>query len=149
MSLSLLQTSPCPTSLSEILHSPHLFPSVHRPPGSVSPEDKAPGSFWSKEWRIMYGYEEYDDSPRPYAFIPTFNQSFTFVPMSFCYPQSSTNHRRHARIALDLSLSSFSSVQFSHSVVSNSLQPQDPHHARPTCPSPNPRAYPNSCPLNQ
>ena len=43
----------------------------------------------------------------------------------------------------------FSSVQFSHSVVCNSLQPQDPHHARPPCPSPNPRAYPNSCPLNQ
>ena len=40
------------------------------------------------------------------------------------------------------------SVQFSCSVVSNSLQPHGPQHARPPCPSPTPRVYPNSCPLN-
>ena len=36
-------------------------------------------------------------------------------------------------------------VQFSHSVVSNSLRPHEPQHARPPCPSPIPRVYPNSC----
>ena len=41
----------------------------------------------------------------------------------------------------------FSSVQFSRSVVSNSLQPHEPQHARPPCPSPTPRVYANSCPL--
>ena len=30
------------------------------------------------------------------------------------------------------------SVQFSHSVVSNSLRPHEPQHARPPCPSPKP-----------
>ena len=41
------------------------------------------------------------------------------------------------------------SVQFScHSVVSDSLQPHEPQHARPCCPSPTPRVYPNSCPLS-
>ena len=40
------------------------------------------------------------------------------------------------------------SVQFSHSVVSNSLQPHEPQHARPPCPSPTPGVYPNSCPLS-
>ena len=40
-------------------------------------------------------------------------------------------------------------VQFSHSVVSHSLQPHKPQHARPPCPSPTPRVYPNSCPLSQ
>ena len=40
----------------------------------------------------------------------------------------------------------FSSVQFSHSVVSGSLQPHELQHARPPCPSPTPRVYPNSCP---
>ena len=35
------------------------------------------------------------------------------------------------------------SVQFSHSVVSNSLWPHEPQHARPPCPSPTPRVYPN------
>ena len=40
----------------------------------------------------------------------------------------------------------FSSVQFSHSVVSDSLQPHEPQHARPSCPSPIPRVHPNPCP---
>ena len=40
------------------------------------------------------------------------------------------------------------SVQFSHSVVSNSLQPHGLQHARPPCPSPTPRVYSDSCPLS-
>ena len=43
---------------------------------------------------------------------------------------------------------SVSSVQFSHSVVSDSLRPQGLQHARPPCPSPTPRVHSNSCPLN-
>ena len=39
-----------------------------------------------------------------------------------------------------------SSVQFSHSVVSDSLQPHESQHARPPCPSPTPGVYSNSCP---
>ena len=42
-----------------------------------------------------------------------------------------------------------SSVQFSHSVVSNSLWPHELQHARPPCPSPIPGVHPNSCPLSQ
>ena len=38
------------------------------------------------------------------------------------------------------------SVQFSHSVVSNSLQPHEPQHTRPPCPSPTAGACSNSCP---
>ena len=40
----------------------------------------------------------------------------------------------------------FSSVQFSFSVVSNSLWSHEPQHARPPCPSPT-RVHPNTCPL--
>ena len=40
---------------------------------------------------------------------------------------------------------SSSSVQFSHSVMSNSLGPHESQHATPPCPSPTPRVYPNSC----
>ena len=36
----------------------------------------------------------------------------------------------------------FSSVQFSCSVMSDSLGPHGPQHARPPCPSPTPRVYP-------
>ena len=43
-------------------------------------------------------------------------------------------------------LTSLSSVQFSHSVVSDSLQPHELQHARPPCPSPTPGVYSNSCP---
>ena len=41
-----------------------------------------------------------------------------------------------------------SSVQFSRSVVFDSLQPHEPQHARPPCLSPTPGAYSNSCPLS-
>ena len=41
------------------------------------------------------------------------------------------------------------SVQFSHSVVSNSFRPHGLQHAILPCPSPNPRACSNSCPLSQ
>ena len=40
-------------------------------------------------------------------------------------------------------------LPFSHSVVSNSLWPHGPQHARAPCPSPTPRVYSNSCPLSQ
>ena len=39
-----------------------------------------------------------------------------------------------------------SSIQFSHSVVSTSLQPHELQHARPPCPSPTPGVHPNPCP---
>ena len=44
---------------------------------------------------------------------------------------------------------SFSSVQFSHSVVSDSLWPHESQHTRLPCPSPTPGVYPNSCPLSR
>ena len=42
-----------------------------------------------------------------------------------------------------------SSVQFSHSVMSDSLQPHELQHASPPCPSPTPRVHPNSCPSSR
>ena len=42
-----------------------------------------------------------------------------------------------------------SSVQFSCSVVSDSLQPYGLQHARLPCPSPTPRACSNSCPMSR
>ena len=41
------------------------------------------------------------------------------------------------------------SVQFSHSVTSNSLWPHRLQHARLPCPSTTPRAYSNSCPSSR
>ena len=47
------------------------------------------------------------------------------------------------------SISMSSSVQFSHSVVSDFLQPNGLQQIRPPCPSPAPGVYPNSRPLSQ
>ena len=43
----------------------------------------------------------------------------------------------------------FSSVQFSCSVVSDSLRPHERQHVKPPCPSPTPGVYSNSCLLSQ
>ena len=43
----------------------------------------------------------------------------------------------------------FSSVQFSRSVVSDSLWPHESQHVRPPCPSSTPRVHPNSCASSQ
>ena len=43
----------------------------------------------------------------------------------------------------------FSSVQFSCSVVSDSLRPHESQHARPPCPSPTPGVYSDSRPLSR
>ena len=43
----------------------------------------------------------------------------------------------------------FSSVQFSHSVVSDSLRPRESQHARPPCPSLTPGVYSNPCPSSR
>ena len=43
----------------------------------------------------------------------------------------------------------FHSVQFSRSVMSNSLRPQESQHTRPPCPSPTPGVHSNSCPSSR
>ena len=43
----------------------------------------------------------------------------------------------------------FSSVQFSLSVVSDSLRPHESQHARPPCPSPTPGVHTDSCPSSR
>ena len=46
-------------------------------------------------------------------------------------------------------LHQFSSVQFSRSVVSDSLRPHESQHSRPPCPSPSPRVHSNSRPSSR
>ena len=51
--------------------------------------------------------------------------------------------------SINITTYTFSSVQFSRSVMSNSLRPHGLQDARPPCPSPTPRVYPNSCQLSR
>ena len=53
------------------------------------------------------------------------------------------------RYSFNLVTIQFSSVQFSRSVVSDSLRPHESQHARPPCPSTTPRIHPDSRPLSQ
>ena len=53
------------------------------------------------------------------------------------------------KIFLERPSVSFSSVQFSHSVVSDSLRPHESQHARPPCPSPTPGVHSDSRPSSR
>ena len=61
----------------------------------------------------------------------------------------STEDYFHSQFHLEIltcSLKYISSVQFSRSVMSDSLRPHELQHARPPYPSPSPGVHPNSCP---
>ena len=50
---------------------------------------------------------------------------------------------------MELHIRLMCSVQFSCSVMSNSLRPHGLQHSRPPCPTPTPRVYSKSCPLSR
>ena len=106
-----------------------------------------------------------DKYARTIYMIKVINNLIFFLSLSYCYNQPyqkltlfntyliSLFHGAMVMEALQnledgifhLSLS----VQFSHSVVSDSLRPHEPQHTRPPCPSSTPGVHPNSCPLSR
>ena len=56
---------------------------------------------------------------------------------------------QYESVAMTSSMDICLPVQFSCSVVSDSLRPHEPQHGRPPCPSPTPRVDPNPCPSSQ
>ena len=65
------------------------------------------------------------------------------------FDTQSCYHHLATRRVTSLTSCVFSSLQFSHSVVSDSLWPHGLQHARSPCPSPTPGVYSNSCPLSR
>ena len=65
-----------------------------------------------------------------------------------CTIKISVKLLRYVSSSVTLS-SQFNIIHFSHSVMSDSLQPHRLQHARLLCPSPTPGPYSNSCALNQ
>ena len=59
-----------------------------------------------------------------------------------------TEIKRHLLLGRKI-MTNLSSVQFSSSVVSDSLRPHELQHTRPHCPSPTPRVHSDSCPSSQ
>ena len=64
-------------------------------------------------------------------------------------PNLGTEPRSPALQADSLALEPLSSVQFSRSVMSDSLRPHESQHAKPPCPSPTPRVHSDSRPSSQ
>ena len=85
---------------------------------------------------VDLGYSSY---PGPILF-PTTLYMNVLSSVVLCSGQS------YSFWCLAWSLEDFSSAQFSHSVVSDSLQPHESQHARPPCPSPSPGVHSNSRP---
>ena len=69
---------------------------------------------------------------------------------AFLVPTRLTGLHCHSRLLSPVSFAAkLFSVQFSSSVVSDSLRPHESQHARPPCPSPTPRVHPNSHPSSR
>ena len=71
------------------------------------------------------------------------------IETSFCFQQPMLNgYRLYGRLKIEAN-SLFSSVQFSRSVVSDSLRPHESQHARPPCPSTTPGVHSDPRPSSQ
>ena len=64
-------------------------------------------------------------------------------------PTAFITHSRYQNWKIIHTLEGFSSIQFSSSVVSNSLQPHESQYARPPRPSPTPGVHPDSRPSSR
>ena len=79
-------------------------------------------------------------------------QIWGLLPAMLCqlhYTKSPQQYRNPGATAFHILAPPFSSVQFSCSVMSDSLWPYGLQHARPTCPSPAPGVHSDSSPLRR
>ena len=107
--------------------------SVHVPPASILT--------WASSAMLLNTVPELKWPGSPYSPITGLKGQVR----GFCtrFPMSEQDWTKAQRVIL------FSSVQFSCSVVSDSLQPHESQHSRPPCPSPTPGVYSNSCPSSR
>ena len=93
-----------------------------------------------------------------FHYVRTISRIFDGLISPYCFIWSVMDFGNKDRVCLTILffflifiefVTIFSSIQFSCSVLSDSLWPQELQHVRPPCPSPTPGAYPNSCPLSQ
>ena len=73
----------------------------------------------------------------------------THISPKFLTTQLFNNRKYHGSRIPWIAVLAISSVQFSCSVVSDSLWPHESQHSRPPCPSPTPWVYPNPCASSQ
>ena len=98
----------------------------------------------------------FPSSPMHACMLSCFSHVQLCEPLD-CSPPGSSVHRIlqarilecHFLLLFIFTIYKSVSVQFSPSVVSDSLWPHGLQHTRPSCPSPTPGVYSNSCPLSQ
>ena len=111
---------------------------------------------WPKYWSFSFSIS----SSNEYSGLTSFRTGLiSLQSKGFSRVFSSTTTWKHQFFGAQPSLWSNShihtwllekpSVQLSHSVMSDSLQPRGQHHTRLPCPSPSPRVCSDSCPLSQ
>ena len=148
-----------PPMVPELPGSPSLYPNVPPYPGALPPQKatrvcplvKTGGEFiptWAHKTKnflelrwIKQDLGSYTDDPGKYT------DTFQHITLVFDLT------RKDIMVIFSQTLSDpehqFSSFQFSHSVVSDSLRPHELQHARPPCPSPTPGVHPNSWPSSR
>ena len=122
-----------------LLLLPSVFPSI-----GVFPNESVIHSRWPKYW--SFNFSIFSISPsNEYSGLISFRMDWLdLLAVQGALKSLLQYHSSKAPIILH-----FSSVQFSRSVVSDSLQPHESQHSRPPCPSPTPGVHPDSRPSSQ
>ena len=100
---------------------------------------------WKKKKCISKDYvTRYSKCLRDTALLifTTLLENMWLLLFYYCFTTTEISENTNVRLTFIFSL-----VQFSHSVVSDSLWLHGLQHAKPPCPSPTPGVYPKSCPL--
>ena len=121
-----------------LLLLPSIFPSI-----SIFSDELALHIRWPKCWSFSVSITPSNE----YSWSVSFRMDWIDLLAVQGIPKSL--FQRHGSKTSNLDKPQFSSVQFSCSVMSNSLWPHRLKHPRLPCPSPVPRAFSNSCPLSQ
>ena len=104
---------------------------------------------WITTWRILGGGQ---DNVMGWCLLSSLGTSRILLDRTSCWETTHASGHQCAwprwLVLINGSLT-FSSVQFSRSVVSDSLQPHESQPARPPCPSRTPRVHPDSSPSSQ
>ena len=147
-----------------ILCHPLLFLPPIPPSITVFSNESALRIRWPKYWSFSFSISPFNEHPGLISFrmdwldllavqetLKSLLQHHSSKPSILWYSaffivQLTTlglvKHKGHSDFFFECT---FSSVQFSHSVMSDSLRPHELQHARPPCPSPTPGVHPNSC----
>ena len=142
--------------------SPGDLPNPGIEPASLTSSALAGGFFttnaaWETQWKILTTIKIWKEVQYHYRKLASWNESqiqlTIFHPLSV-QDQQIWKHTAVTRVCRSPytctdSLDDLNSVQFSCSVVSDSLRPHESQHARPPCPSPTPGVDSNSCPSSR